>query len=130
MSATRYVMKPQRTTALLYLLTSTVGIFASAYETHVGTVASYLLFVSALCLFFTTAKWCLWLAFLASATLSCFIVPGLARDLIGSPMGYDALPVATAAVAILALTLLSLAVSARAIFKLRRPAQQIEIVTK
>lgn len=116
-------MKPQRTTALLYLLTSMVGIFASAYETHVGTVASYLLFVSAVGLFFTTAQWCLWLAFLASATLACFIVPGLARVFIASPMGYDTLPVTMAAVAILALTLLSLAVSARAIFKLRRPAQ-------
>ena len=72
-------------TSVLYLITAVLAIFASAFRSHVGLLASYLLFASAILSFTPTRKWKLWLPVIGSAVLACYFIPVDIRNMIAYP---------------------------------------------
>ena len=108
----------RRAASLLYFVTSMMGVLASTYETRVGMAAAYVLFAGSVVLFISKARWCLWLPFMGSAVLACYVVPSEIRSAIRYPAIFHSVQAATLNILLSGLVVLSLIVSAKGVIDL------------
>jgi hypothetical protein len=108
----------QRAAGILYFLTSMMGILASTYESHLGMIASYILFAGSILVFISNAKWSLWLPLIGSATLAFLVIPSGIRNVILYPNVFRDPETATLYVLLFGLIVCSLVTSIRGILRL------------
>jgi hypothetical protein len=78
-------MMQQRAASDVFFLTAMMGVLASAYETRIGMIAAYVLFVGSVLSFFSKAKWCLWLPLVGSSVLAFYVLPAEVRNVLMQP---------------------------------------------
>jgi hypothetical protein len=72
-------------TAMIFFFTSAIGALGAAEETHIGMVASFVLFAGSVLAFFSTTIWSVWMPFVGSALLAACFIPAEIRNILLYP---------------------------------------------